>query len=212
MHYLPIAARGEVARLVAHVGGLNLKFTTECPDALKAECGTPGALPVLVHGSLKISQSLPITAYLGSIAPTYRQLTPGQHAKDGHVNAILADVIDGLAKVLFDPRMKSDPSFAAQPITEHANKWIPIIEKILPASGFINGKSFPTAADFAMMVMIDGVTPFAGCWKLAKYDPFAKAPKLKGIYDRTKAHSAVQEYLSSATPATMKGNPFGLPM
>jgi len=209
LYYMPIAARGEVARLVAHVGGLNLVFATECSDALKKEAGSPSSLPILVHGALKISQSHAIVAYLMRIAPLYRSLTPAQHAKDVQINAIFDDVMSGLAKVLFDPRMKSDPSFAGPAITEHADKWMAVIEGILPAAGFINGLPYPTAADFAMLVMIEGQTPFAGSWKLANYDPFKDAPKLKALVERTSTYPDVKQFLS--TSETLKGNPFDLP-
>jgi glutathione S-transferase len=209
LYYMPIAARGEVSRLVAHCGGLTLKFETECPDVVKKEAGSPSSTPILVHGPLKISQSLAIVSYLVRIAPKYQNHTPAQQAKDVHMVAIVDDVIQGLAKVLFDPRMKSEPSFAGPAITEHADKWMPVIEAILPSSGFVNGLDYPTAADFALLVMIEGQTPFVGCWKMANYDPFKSAPKLKGLVERTKADEQVKVWL--ALTETMAGNPFGLP-
>jgi len=211
LYYMPIAARGEVSRLIAHVGGLNMRLELECTEQLKKEAGSPSSLPILVHGPLKITQSSAIVAYLLSAAPKYRSLTCVQHAKDMHIHGIFEDVIQGLAKVILDPRMGKDETYdAPKMITDHMDKWMPIIEYILPASGFVNGLSYPTAADFAMVVMLEGVTPFVGCYHIANnYDPLKNAPKLKALYEKTRAYPEVKQFLDSST--TLKGNPFGLP-
>ena len=67
LFYFGIAARGELAKLVAAVGGVELDlevlaFDLKNPEAdykkKAAELGFPGCgLPLLTHGSLTLSQS-----------------------------------------------------------------------------------------------------------------------------------------------------------
>lgn len=210
LYYMPIAARGEVSRLIAAVGGTKLVLNLECPDSVKKAAGSPSSLPILVHGdSVVLSQSHAIVGYMLSVSPKYRNLTPAQLGKDLQINAIMDDICSGIAKVLFDPQLKTNQDFGKTEITKVADKWIPVIEGIMPSSGFINGLPFPTAADFAMLVLAQGTTPFEGGWKLAELDIFQDAQKLKGVVDRTAAVPEVAAHLVSST--TFKGNPFGLP-
>jgi glutathione S-transferase len=70
MIYMPIAARGECIRMLAALGGVEMmpeKFEATAEE--KAACGSPGSLPILIHGDLKLSQSLAIEAYIAGIAP-----------------------------------------------------------------------------------------------------------------------------------------------
>lgn len=207
LYYMPIAARGEVPRMIAKMGGLEIDETHEVTDAIKKDCGSPGSLPALAHGDLKISQSHAIVAYLLTIAPKFKNLTPGQRAKDLQLNAIMDDVMGELAsKVLFNPQMKEDPAFAPTEIPKIAAKWLPILEGILPSEGFVNGLPYPTAADFAMVNLLKGFTPFAACWNMGKVEP---GSKLKALVDRTAAVPEVKDWL--ATSKFLAGNPFGLP-
>ena len=71
--YPPMAARGELVRMVAALGGLKLTETTVpmggADPAMLAACGTPSGLPILTHGKVKLAQSLAIESYISSIAP-----------------------------------------------------------------------------------------------------------------------------------------------
>ena len=67
--YFPFAARGELVRMVAALGGLEITESTEATPDEKAACGSPGALPVLIHGDHRLAQSLAIESYISEIAP-----------------------------------------------------------------------------------------------------------------------------------------------
>ena len=71
--YPPMAARGELIRMLAALGGLELTETSVpmggADPAMLAACGSPSGLPILVHGDLHLSQSLAIESYISSIAP-----------------------------------------------------------------------------------------------------------------------------------------------
>jgi glutathione S-transferase len=209
LYYLPIAARGEVTRMICKMGGMELQDTlTDGKELDLKSFGSPGATPCFQHGNnLKLTQSHAIVSYVLNIAPKFKGLTPGEKAKDLQLNAIMDDVMSGIAKVLF-----SDDGLAkkGQDIAAVVEKWFPVVEAILPSTGFINRLSFPTGADFAMVVMAKGQTPFAGAFKMAGVDPYTKYRNFRGIVDRTSAVPEVKQYLESSK--TMAGNPFGLPM
>merc|ERR1712032_811763 len=94
-------------------------------------------------------------------------------------------------------------------IGEALDKWYPMLEHIVPASGFVNGRDFPTCADFAILTLKEGHTPYVGLCKLAEKDPWTSCPKLKGLAERTAAVPEVKAYLQESK--TMKGNPLGFP-
>lgn len=204
-YYFPIAARGETVRMVAKIGGLELmdNFTDGSGTNL-AEFGSPGSLPLLKHGDLKISQFPAILSYIINITPKYKTLTSPQKAKDMHINAIVMDIMDSGVPPFFgkDPDMKTK-------IGKALDKWYPMLEGIVPSSGFVNGLSFPTAADFAIVILKEGHTPFIGLNKLAEKDPWAACPKLTGLAERTAAVPEVKAYLAESK--SLKGNPMGFP-
>lgn len=204
-YYFPIAGRGETVRMVAAIGGLALddKFT-DGSDMNLAEFGSPGSLPVLKHGDLKISQFPAILTYVINITPKYKTLTSPQKAKDMHINAIVMDIMDSGVPSFFgkDPEMKTK-------IGKALDKWYPMLEGIVPSSGFVNGLSFPTAADFAIVMLKEGHAPYIGLNKLAEKDPWASCPKLTGLAERTAAVPAVKDYLAKSK--SIKGNPMGFP-
>lgn len=210
LYYMPIAARGEVSRLICAMGGISLQFKTECPDALKKEAGSPSSLPILVHGdNVKLTQSHAIVGYLLDISPKYYNLNPAQRAKDSQINAIFDDVMSDLAKqVIFNPARKEDPSAMKTEVNKVADKWLPLIDGIMPDDGFINGLSYPTAADFCMVIMVEGVTPFKACWKMGEVEVLAKCPKIAKIINRTKEVPEVKAHLAASD--TLNGDPFGL--
>lgn len=210
LYYMPVAGRGEVSRLICAMSGINLQMNMECSDALKKEAGSPSSLPILVHGdNVKLTQSHAIVGYLLDISPKYYNLSPAQRAKDSQINAIFDDVMSDLAKqILFNPARKEDPSAMKTEANKVADKWLSLIEGIMPDDGFINGLSYPTAADFCMVVMVEGVTPFKACWKIGEVDVLAKCPKIAKIVNRTKEVPEVKAHLAASD--TLNGDPFGL--
>mmetsp|Transcript_62578 Transcript_62578/g.141176 ORF Transcript_62578/g.141176 Transcript_62578/m.141176 type:complete len:221 (+) Transcript_62578:94-756(+) len=204
LYYMPIAARGEVTRMIAKIGGTEIEERAELAD--KASFGSPSSLPCLEHGDLKLSQSHAIVSYMIGITPKYKSETSAQVAKDLQINAIMDDIMSEMAKVLFNP----DKTNAEADITKTCDKWYPIVNGICPESGFFNGLPHPTAADFAAVIMCKGFTPFVGSFNLAgKYDPLAKNSRLRALVERTLAVPEVKKYLEEST--TRAGNPFSLP-
>jgi len=209
LHYLPIAARGEVTRMICKFGGVDFEdHVTDGKDLDLKSFGSPSSLPVLEHGALKLSQSHSIVFYMLSISPKYANLTPGQKAKDLQFNAIMDDVMSDQAKIIFGTdKDEEKPDLFSKVV----DKWFPIIDHILPDSGFINGLDYPTAADFSTIVLAKGQTPFVGCFTMGKQDPCAKYAKFKAHVDRVMAYnnSEVATYVKESK--TMGGNPFNLP-
>jgi len=95
--YFPLAGRGEISRLIAVAGGLEIEDIS-APDARKpftdnkAAYGSPSGLPLLEHGELKISQSTAVATYLATLAPKFANLTPAQRAQDNMFLSIKEDV------------------------------------------------------------------------------------------------------------------------
>lgn len=196
--YFPIAARGEVCRLIAAVGGLELE-EFEVKD--KAEYGSPSGVPLIQHGDLKMSQSLPIEAYLSQIAPAYYNLTPQQRALDGMFAAIKEDVLASAAKQIFGDKNPEE-------IQKILDKWFPIIEGKLPSSGFTVGFSIPTIADFSLLVIARGRMPLNAAYEIATVDideELKKYPKFKAIVAKTEAYPQVKEYLAKEGCTMYKG-------
>merc|ERR1712185_555247 len=107
------------------------------------------------------------------MSPKYYNMSPKQRAKDSQINAIFDDVMSDMAsKVIFNPEREKDPEVGKTEVGKIADKWCPVIEQIIPDGdkGFINGMPYPSAADFACLILELGVTPFAGCWKIGDID------------------------------------------
>ena len=205
--YFPIASRGEVARLICAVGGLDFEnnATGALPEGeVPIDYMSPKSMPMLKHGDFKMAQSLPVEAYAASIAPLYSGLTPQQKAIDGTVCAIKEDINAGCIKLLFDGCED------AAKVRELLDPWFKIIEHKCPESGFFHGLAFPTAADFAVFVVTNGYMPFQGLFKQAGLGETwyeADYPKLAALAKRTGEYPAVKDYLASST--TLKQAAFG---
>lgn len=204
--YWPIAGRAELIRLVAVVGGVELEESADIPKD-KSAYGSKSGVPLLEDGALKMSQSLAIERYIADIAPKFSGLTPQQRAIDGMFAATKEDMIQGVAKILFSP----DKSNAATDVPKVFNAFLPILEGLVPATGFVNGLEFPTMADLAILNIVEGYMPFGAGLKLAGDAGGAKLyaayPKVAALAKRTAAADGVKEYL--ATSKSMGGAPKG---
>jgi len=199
LYYMPIAARGELIRMAAAIGGLKMDENADKPEDITTY-GSASSVPLLKHGDLKMSQSLAIASYIASIAPLFAELTPQQRGKDMQFACIKEDVIAGFAKILFSDKNPES-------IKEVMAKWFPLIEGILPESGFVNGLEFPTMADLSLVILADGYMPFGAAYKIAGEDTTQYA-KFTAHVERVKAFPAVAEYLAGNT--TMAANPWGM--
>jgi len=189
--YWPIAGRGELARLIAVAGDLEMDEAPDCED--RASFGSPGSLPVLKHGNLKMAQSTAIENYLAGIAPKFASLTPSQRARDSMFMSIKEDVVAGCAKIIF-----GDRSLAPAETPKVVDKWFTVIEGLVPEKGFVNGLEFPTVADLAVLNIARGYMPFGSAYKHSGYDWAPKYPKMKALADRTAEAKGVKEYLASS--------------
>ena len=100
--YFGIAGRGEVARLYAVVGGLDITYNTNT-EGYKQK--TPiGYLPALAHPEAGLfpnctfafgclQESLAVERYVRELAPKYGVLTPQEKAIDDMITMIKEDLI-----------------------------------------------------------------------------------------------------------------------
>mmetsp|Transcript_85055 Transcript_85055/g.150393 ORF Transcript_85055/g.150393 Transcript_85055/m.150393 type:complete len:283 (-) Transcript_85055:40-888(-) len=184
-----VAGRGELARLIAVAGGLEIEEVGECSN--KASYGSPELLPVLSHGRLKIAQSTAIEDYLAHIAPNWKDLTAAQHAVDSMFMSIKEDVLRGVVQIYHGN--ESHDRYAP-----HFQKWFSVIEGRLPDAGFINGHSHPTPADLAVTMMFYSRGPFQYCFNMTghplKYPK--EFPKMNALTELTVAHPRLSAYLN----------------
>eukprot|EP00416_Gambierdiscus_australes_P005550 CAMPEP_0171127238 /NCGR_PEP_ID=MMETSP0766_2-20121228/114909_1 /TAXON_ID=439317 /ORGANISM="Gambierdiscus australes, Strain CAWD 149" /LENGTH=260 /DNA_ID=CAMNT_0011590329 /DNA_START=1 /DNA_END=780 /DNA_ORIENTATION=- len=195
LFYYPIAARGELIRMIADVGGVPIDEELDCDEKEKAAYGSPGSLPVLSHGNLKMAQSLAIELYMTSISPKYRSLNDQQKARDTMFCAIKEDVLSAVGKVIFSSQRAER---APDEIPKICNKWFPIIEGLVPEKGFINGLDYPTPADLAVLNMATAYMPFCCAYRLGNYDWSSKYPKMKELADRTKMAPELKNYMDTS--------------
>lgn len=188
MLYFPFAARGELSRLVCAVGGLILDETY--PGKGYKTSTIFGFLPNLQHGSLLLAQSGAIEKYLANIAPLYASLTPDQRAVDNMYLAFKEEVLQDIT---------------AKPMGKKSEPIFTVLEGMVPADGFILGQSFPTIADFSVLIMVESVLPFKPLVKKAGFN-VKKFPKVQALIERTKRVPGVQKYL-----ATSKSFRLGIP-
>ena len=150
LYYFPLAGRAELIRAIASCGGLNLIESADKPENLAA-FGSPSGIPVLEHGLLKMAQSTAIENYLAMIAPKYTGLTPAQRGIDSMFMSIKEEIVAATAKLVFgkdaDGNRDVEKMKAEAPVL--CARWMPVIEGLLPAEGFINGLEFPTVAGHA---------------------------------------------------------------
>eukprot|EP00746_Dinoflagellata_sp_MGD_P017239 gnl/MRDRNA2_/MRDRNA2_139477_c0_seq1.p1 gnl/MRDRNA2_/MRDRNA2_139477_c0~~gnl/MRDRNA2_/MRDRNA2_139477_c0_seq1.p1 ORF type:complete len:251 (+),score=59.15 gnl/MRDRNA2_/MRDRNA2_139477_c0_seq1:84-755(+) len=216
MIYAPIAGRGELTRLIAAAGELQMQDEisnmANFGKPVVAETGeskkdyiSPSGMPLLKHGDLKISQSGAIEMYLSAIAPKYSGLSVQQRAVDNMYSGIKEEMLFNCAKAIFTTQ-KTDKDQAKKDVIQLFDKWLGIFEEKVPVDGFIQGLSFPTVADLALLNVTRGFMPFGAAAKLAEYD-FNKWAKVRALCDRTAAYPPVAEYLKSNK--TMAANPMG---
>ena len=91
-----------------------------------------------------------------------------------------------------------------------AEKWYGVLEKLLPEEGFINGLSFPTVADLAVLVIAKGCMPFQAALTIAEFKWAGKYPKIEKLAAATCAYDKVAAFLKSSEHGTLKADPFGI--
>ena len=191
--YWPVSGRGGLIRLIAGYGGVELNDAPTLPEGTThCECGSAGTLPLLIDGDFKINESVAIASYVASIAPKLSGLTAQQRAKDMQFTCLLETILPSLAKHLFGEKKKEDFQAAA-------DKYFPVVEGILPETGFVNGLDYPTVADLVTVILCEGYMPFGASYKLADIDVAKQFPKLKAHADRTLAVEGVASTMAKAS-------------
>mmetsp|Transcript_4883 Transcript_4883/g.7119 ORF Transcript_4883/g.7119 Transcript_4883/m.7119 type:complete len:223 (-) Transcript_4883:81-749(-) len=214
--YAPIAGRGELIRLIAAAGGLTITESANGADfgsktiqetgESKMNYMSSSGMPLLQHGDLKISQSGAIEAYIASIAPRYKELTPQQRAVDMMYMGIKEELLHNCA-IAISTTQKADKDAAVADICALLDKWGAVFEDQLPAEGFIQGLPYPTSADLALLSITTSYLPFGSATKLAEYD-FGKWEKFTALVERVKADENVKNYLADSKYAD--ANPYGM--
>mmetsp|Transcript_22313 Transcript_22313/g.34217 ORF Transcript_22313/g.34217 Transcript_22313/m.34217 type:complete len:223 (+) Transcript_22313:110-778(+) len=214
--YAPIAGRAELTRLIAAAGGVTItesangadfgKTTIQETGENKVNYMSPSGMPLLQHGDLKMSQSGAIEAYIASIAPRYKELTPQQRAVDMMFMGIKEEILHNCAIAIFTTQ-KADKDAAAADICALLDKWGAVFEDQIPAEGFIQGLPYPTPADLALLNITIGYMPFGSAKNLAGYD-FGKWEKVAALLERVKADENVKNYLADSKYTD--ANPYGM--
>ena len=114
--------------------------------------------------------------------------------------SVLAILIIDAVLVLF-----GDRSTAPEIIPAHLAKFFTVVEGMVPSSGFVNGESFPTVADLAVLCMMEAMTPIGLCIQLAGGVDLSPYPKMSAICSAVKASPGVKEYLAKS--ATLAATP-----
>jgi hypothetical protein len=215
LHYFDISGRGELSKLIAAVGGVEIdvvEYPFKANGATSADKAKAGAmetehtkaakemgmegcgLPILVHGKLKIHQSMAIQDYFVSIGPNYPRVSPSQKAVDDMFEGVLEDAMGfGAGIVLSGVDPTSFPPFMDKILT-HLSKYI-------PDQGFVHGFKSPTKADLVVLILTQALIPFKAT--LGDYN-FAKFPKAKALGERAAAYPSVAEWLKNDNCNLMK--------
>jgi len=214
INYFSICGRGELSRLICAAGEVEFEDKAWAPafedggwrqgyQKIGNGFGFPGTLPVLEHGDLKLFETTAIEGYLTALSPKYANLTPAQKGKDLMFQCIKADLNVPTENLLFK-------KITAEELLPILEKWYPMIEGLLPESGFINGLDFPTPADLAVMVIAGGCMPFQAAPAAAGFKFIGKYPKMDRIAKACMAYPKVAEFLASSEHKTLKADPFGI--
>jgi len=211
LHYFDVNGRGEVSKMVAAVGGLEINFVeypftangASAADKLKAgpvvsphtkaatDMGMDGCgLPIVVHGDFKINQSFACAKYLANLGPNYPKCTPAQVAVDDMFQGALEDMM-GLAAgvVLSGGDGKLVPVYMSKILT-HLDKYLPEGEK------FVHGLESPTIADICILVLTQALIPFGATLGEGAAACYGKFPKAVALGERTAAFPAIAKWLT----------------
>jgi len=217
LHYFDVNGRGEVCKIVAAIGGLDIDFKeypfvangASTADKLKAgkvesehtkaatAMGMDGCgLPIIVHGDLKVNQSFACQNYfanLGQQAGKYPKVTPAQQVVDDMFQGALEDVMGLAAGVILSGGDGALVPVAMSKILTHLTKYLPAdgVEK------FVHGYDTPTIADVCILVLTQALIPFNATLGDGAAECYGKFPKAVALGERTAKFPAVAEWLTN---------------
>jgi len=203
LYYFPFAGRAELTKLIAAAGGLELEVG-ELPEDRKELCsahGAPGTgLPLLQHGTMRISQSQAVQNYVALIAPRFRSVPSKARGIDMMWGASHEDLLQDAAKAgVFGALLGGDAAALKKDELKAAlEKWFGVFEKLSPEKGFVTGGRNPSPADCVAVLLFSGVAfPWGQMIPLCDFDK-DKYPKLKGVAERAASAKGLKEYLESS--------------
>lgn len=210
LHYFDVHGRGEVPKLVAAAGGLEIDIVeydfqangASTADKLKAgaiesahtkaatEMGMKGCgLPIVVHGDLKINQSFAVTNYFANLGPKYPKLTPAQTAVDDMFLGAHEDAMGVAAGVILS-------GYDAELVPKVMTAVLTHLTKYIPDEGFVHGHGGPTASDIVILSLTQALIPFGATLGDGAADFYAKFPKAVALGERTAAYPAIAKWLT----------------
>jgi len=211
LHYFDVSGRGELTKLIAAVGGVELEIVeypfkangASAADKLKAgkmesehtkaatEMGMDGCgLPILVHGDLKINQSMAVQNYLASIGPNYPKVTPQQVAVDDMFQGFLEDCMGLAAGVILSGGDATLVPVVMEKVLTHLAKYV-------PKDGFVHGKGTPSTADLVILVLTQALIPFGATLGDGAATCYGKFPEAVALGERAAAFPAVAKWLTN---------------
>lgn len=209
LHYFDVSGRGELCKLIAAVGGVELEIVeypfqangASAADKLKAgkmesqhtktatKIGMDGCgLPIIVHGDLKINQSFACANYFANLGPFYPKVTPQQRAIDDMFHGYLEDCMGLAAGVVLSG---GDPKLVPVQMT----KTMTHLTKYTPNEGFVHKYEVPTIADICCLVLTQALIPFGATLGEGAAEVYGKFPKFVALGERTAAYPAVAAWL-----------------
>eukprot|EP00618_Florenciella_parvula_P014081 CAMPEP_0119509168 /NCGR_PEP_ID=MMETSP1344-20130328/28548_1 /TAXON_ID=236787 /ORGANISM="Florenciella parvula, Strain CCMP2471" /LENGTH=234 /DNA_ID=CAMNT_0007545979 /DNA_START=45 /DNA_END=749 /DNA_ORIENTATION=- len=209
LHYFDVSGRGELTKLIAAVGGVELDFAeypfvangASAADKEKAgvietahtkaakELGLEGCgLPIIVHGDLKFHQSFACQNYIASIGPKFPNLNPQQQAIDDMFMGNLEDIMGLAAGVILS-------SYDGALVPKYMTKILTHLTKWIPESGFVHGKSAPSAADCVVLVLTQALIPFGATLGEGAGEVYGKFPAAVALGQRVAEYPAVAAWL-----------------
>ena len=211
LHYFDVSGRGELCKLIAAVGGLEMDVVeypfqangASAADKLKAgkmesehtkaatAMGMEGCgLPIVVHGDLKINQSFACQNYLASIGPNFPKITPQQQAVDNMFQGYLEDCMGLAAGVVLSG---GDPAL----VPKIMERVLTHLSKYIPKDGFVHGKAAPTTSDLVILVLTQALIPFGATLGEGAAECYGKFPTAVALGERAAAFPAVAKWLTN---------------
>lgn len=211
LHYFDVNGRGEVSKMVAAVGGLDIDIVeypfqangASAADKLKAgklesehtkaatAMGMDGCgLPIIVHGDVKINQSFACANYFANLGPKYPKVTPGQRAIDDMFQGALEDCMGLAAGVILSGGDGSLVPKVMSKVLTHLTRYI-------PDEGFVHGYDTPTIADICILVLTQALIPFGATLGEGAAACYGQFPKAVALGNRTAEFPAIAEWLTN---------------
>lgn len=194
--YFDAPGRAELTRLCFHAGGIEFKderLSNEQFQAAKKDLSHPvaqrfGSVPILVHDSLHIAQSMACCQYAADLGIN-AHLTPLQRAIDVQILGAHAEVQSAMLKCLFGT--DSEKAKGKNDLPAAFDKFFSAFERIYPDDGFLHGGSSPTLGDLAIYDLVS--SQFPGLIKLGQ--SIDKFPKIQALVKAVQNYKPLGDYL-----------------